>query len=56
MNDPAMAMTLRENSPRQVDNLKVAKREKMALNIGVDLSCSQTSYQKRLVPAGGIAP
>jgi hypothetical protein len=56
MNDPAMMVAVRDNLPRQADNLKIAKRERMALNIRVELSCTQTSHQRLPASAGGIAP
>ena len=56
MNDLAMTVAVRDSFLRRDGNLKIAKREEMALNTAVDLSCSQTSHQKLPASAGGIAP
>ena len=52
MNDPAMTVIRKENLPRPVDNLEVAKHRKMALNIRVDSSRMQTS--RRWLPVQAV--
>ena len=57
MNDPAIAVEMGDSLLQPDDNLRIAKRAETALNIPVELSCSQTDRQKLPVKwDGSIAP
>jgi hypothetical protein len=56
MDNLAMTVAVGHKFLRPDDNLKIAIRRKADLNTRVDLSRSQSSYQKLAALDGGIAP